>query len=259
MAREAEIHIFEDSEELAAEAADLFLWLAEQAVEARGRCTVALSGGSTPKSVYSLLASSHARRLDWSRLFFFFGDERCVPSSHPDSNFHLAQTSLFLPLNLSDARIFPMRGELDPQVAAAQYEGTMRRTLEPSTDGWPRFDLILLGLGPDGHTASLFPGTDALKEQNKWVTPGLAPNGVRQRLTITLGVINHADLVLFLVTGAGKARIAKEVLEPSSLDEACQHPASLVRPSRGRLLWFLDSAAAAELTTTRQHVSWREE
>jgi 6-phosphogluconolactonase len=259
MAREAEVHIFEDSVELAAEAADLFLWLAEQAIGARGRCTVALSGGSTPKSIYSLLASSHAGRLDWSRVFFFFGDERCVPPSHPESNFHMAQTSLFLPLSLPAARIFRMRGELDPQVAAAEYEDGMRRTLEPSTGGWPRFDLILLGLGPDGHTASLFPGTDALKEQNKWVAPGLAPNGVRQRLTITLGVINHADVVLFLVTGAGKSRIVKEVLEPSSLDEAGQHPASLVRPSHGRLLWFLDSPAAAELTTSRQHVSWREE
>lgn len=258
MTTEAETHIFEDSEELAAEAADLFLWLAEQAIAARGRCIVALSGGSTPKTVYSLLASAHAGRLDWSRVFFFFGDERCVPPSHPDSNFHMAQTSLFLSLNVSDAHIFRMKGELDPEIAAAEYETTMRRSLEPSAEGWPRFDLILLGLGPDGHTASLFPGTEALKEREKWVTPGLAPNGVRQRLTITLGVINHADVVLFLVAGAGKTRIAREVLEPSSVG-AHQYPASLVRPSHGRLLWFLDSAAAGELTTTRQHVSWREE
>ncbi|HET6674528.1 MAG TPA: 6-phosphogluconolactonase [Nitrospiraceae bacterium] len=258
MAAEAEIHILEDSRELAAEAADLFLWLAEQAIAARGRYVVALSGGSTPKSVYSTLASSHAGRLDWSKVFFFFGDERCVPPTHSDSNFQMAQTSLFLPLKVPEVRIFRMKGELEPEIAAHEYEATMRRTLEISAQEWPRYDLVLLGLGPDGHTASLFPGTAALKERDKWVTPGLAPNGVRQRLTITLDVINHADMVLFLVSGTGKARIVREVLEPSSSGVQA-YPASLVRPSHGRLLWFLDSEAASELTTSKQHVSWREE
>ncbi len=258
MAAEAETHILEDARELSAEAADLFVWVAEQAIAARGRYVVALSGGSTPKSVYSTLASAHAERLDWSKVLFFFGDERCVPPTHSDSNFQMAQTSLFLPLQVPEAGIFRMKGELDPETAAHEYEATMRRTLEMSAAKWPRYDLVLLGLGPDGHTASLFPGTAALKERDKWVTPGLAPSGIRQRLTMTLDVINHAGMVLFLVSGTGKARIVRDVLEPSS-SGAQPYPASLVRPNHGRLLWFLDSEAASELTISKQHVSWREE
>lgn len=257
MALAPEAHVFQDPEELAAEAADLFLWLAEQAISARGRFSVALSGGTTPKAVYSTLASARTR-LDWANVFFFFGDERCVPPSHEESNFLTAQTSLFRPLNIPDTRIFRMKGEEEPEIAGRDYEAVMRRTLGSSTDGWPRFDLILLGLGPDGHTASLFPGTAALEERTRWVAPGFAPTGIRQRLTLTLSVINHADVVLFLVAGAGKARIARDVLEPSS-SETAPYPASLVQPIAGRLLWFLDRAAASELTMTKQHLSSREE
>lgn len=262
MAAAGEAHILQDPQELATEASDLFLWLAEQAVSARGRFTVALSGGSTPKAVYSTLAAARTR-LDWSKVFFFFGDERCVPPFHQDSNFLMARTSLFDPLNLPDSHIFRMKGEEEPEVASRDYEAIMRRTLAPSSDGWPRFDLVLLGLGLDGHTASLFPGTAALEEREKWVVPGLAPAGVRQRVTVTLSVINHADVVLFLVAGADKAGIVRDVLEPPALGtnqhQGSPYPAALVRPSAGRLLWFLDAAAARELTISKQHVSWREE
>jgi 6-phosphogluconolactonase len=257
MALAPESHIFQDPEELAVEAADLFLWLAEQAISARGRFIVALSGGTTPKTVYSTLASARTR-LDWSNVFFFFGDERCVPPSHKESNFLMAQTSLFRPLTVPDTQIFRMKGEEEPEIACRDYEAIMRRTLGPSSDGWPRFDLILLGLGPDGHTASLFPGTAALEERNKWVVPGIAPTGIRQRLTLTLSVLNHADVVLFLVAGAGKAGIARDILEPPSSGTS-PHPASLVHPIAGRLLWFLDRAAASDLTMTKQHLSSREE
>ena len=257
MALAPEAHVFQDPAELAAEAADLFLWLAEQAISARGRFIVALSGGTTPKTVYSTLAAARTK-LDWSHVLFFFGDERCVPPSHEESNFLMAQTSLFRPLHIPDAQIFRMKGEGEPDIASRDYETVMRRTFGPSSDDWPRFDLILLGLGPDGHTASLFPGTVALEERNKWVVPGLAPTGIRQRLTLTLPVINHADVVLFLVAGVGKAGIARDVLEPPS-SEATPYPASLVHPIAGRLLWFLDRAAASELTMTKQHLSSREE
>ena len=257
MALSPEAHILQDPQELAAEAADLFLWLAEQAITARGQFTVALSGGGTPKAVYSALALARTR-LDWTKVLFFFGDERCVPPSHEESNFLMAQTSLFAPLNLPDNRIFRMKGEDDPDIASRDYETVMRRTLDSSVDGWPRFDLVLLGLGQDGHTASLFPGTAALEESNKWVVPGLAPTGIRQRLTLTLSVINHADVVLFLVAGAGKANIARDILEPSSTGTR-SYPASLVHPIAGRLLWFFDRAAASDLTMTKQHLSSREE
>ena len=257
MAAAPEAHILQDPQELAVEASDLFLWLAEQAVSARGRFSVALSGGSTPKAVYSMLASTRTG-LDWSNVFFFFGDERCVPPTHQDSNFLMARTSLFVPLSLPDSRIFRMKGEEEPEVASRDYEAIMRRTLEPSSDGWPRLDLVLLGLGLDGHTASLFPGTAALEERDKWVTPGVAPVGIRERVTVTLSVINHADVVLFLVAGTDKAGIVREVLEPPSLGTR-QYPASLVRPSSGRLLWYLDAAAASELTISKQHLSSREE
>lgn len=242
---------------MAIEAADLFLWLGDRAIATRGRFAVALSGGSTPKAVYNALSSAGAR-LDWTKVLFFFGDERCVPPSHPDSNFLMVQSSLFFPLNIPENRIFRMKGEDAPEVASRDYEAAMRRTLGPSSGGWPQLDLVLLGLGQDGHTASLFPGTAALEERDKWVTPGLAPTGVLQRLTITLNVINHADVVLFLVAGVGKARIAREVLEPSFF-RTDEYPASLVHPTAGRLLWFLDKAAASELTSSKQHLSSREE
>ncbi|HEX2055796.1 MAG TPA: 6-phosphogluconolactonase, partial [Nitrospiraceae bacterium] len=149
-------------------------------------------------------------------------------------------------------------GELEPDPASREYEAAMRATLRSTSGGWPRLDLVLLGLGPDGHTASLFPGTAALEERTRWVVPGLAPTGIKQRITLTLGVINQADVVLFLVVGSAKARIVRDILEhPSSAVDP--YPASLVRPAEGRLLWFLDQAAAADLATTKQHLSSREE
>ena len=235
-----EAHILQDPQELAAEAADLFIWLAEQAI-----------------AVYNTLASNRGR-LDWNKVLFFFGDERCVPPSHEESNFLMAGTTLFRPLDIPETQIFRMKGEAEPDLASREYEANMRRILPPSSSGWPRFDLVLLGLGQDGHTASLFPGTEALKEQSKWVVPGLAPTGIRQRITITLNVINHADVVLFLVAGAGKAPIARGILEPSSAGIG-PYPAALVHPKSGRLLWYLDQAAASDLIVTKQHLSSREE
>jgi 6-phosphogluconolactonase len=257
MALAPEAHILQDPQELAAEAADLFIWLAEQAIAARGQFAVALSGGTTPKAVYNTLTSNRAK-LDWSKVLFFFGDERCVPPSHEESNFLMAETTLFRPLGIPETQIFRMKGEAEPDRASREYEVIMRRILRPSSAGWPRFDLVLLGLGPDGHTASLFPGTEASKEQSKWVVPGLAPSGIRQRITITLNVIDHADVVLFLVAGAGKASIARDILDASSAGNS-PYPAALVHPKSGRLLWYLDQAAASDLTATKQHLSSREE
>lgn len=148
-------------------------------------------------------------------------------------------------------------GEADPSAAATAYEYRLRQLVGEADERWPRFDLILLGLGEDGHTASLFPGTAAAQEKTRWVTPGSAPTGTRQRLTLTTGVINHAGVVLFLVTGASKAPVARKVLEGGAT-AAASYPAAAVQPDEGRLLWFLDRSAAADLTASKREFSSEE-
>ncbi len=258
MTRAPELHIFTDASELAAEAADFFLWVGEQAIAQRGRFLVALSGGSTPKALYSELAGpACASRLDWSRVHFCFGDERCVPPSHAESNFAAAQSTLFAPLGIPPDHIYRLEGEADPAEAARRYEETLRRLTGTLQGQWPQFDLILLGMGEDGHTASLFPGTPALHERERWVVPGQAPHGIRSRLTLTPGVINHAGVVLFLVTGASKAAVLRDVVEGRESARA-PYPAATIRPAVGRLVWFLDRAAASELTVSKQGISSEE-
>ncbi len=238
-------------------AADFFLRAGEQAIAERDRFFVALSGGSTPSALYSILASpEYARRLDWSKVHFLFGDERGVPPSHPDSNFAMANRVLFTPLRIPSTQIHRMRGEYQPEIAAAQYEDTLRRLTATAPGQWPRLDLVLLGMGDDGHTASLFPGTASLDERTRWVVPSLAPQGTQSRLTLTLGVINHASVILFLVTGLNKAPVIRSVIERQPTDPVL-YPAGLVQPERGRLLWYLDRAAASELSVSVQDLSSR--
>lgn len=253
-----EIRVCEDADDLAHEAADLFVWAGRQAIAASGRFRVALSGGRTPRDLYAALRDpALAGQLDWSRVEFFFGDERGVPPDHPESNFALADEGLFQPLRIPAERVVRMPGETTPaEAAAAEYETRLRRAF--GDEPWPRFDLVLLGLGEDGHTASLFPGTAALQERTKWVTAGLAPTGVRSRITLTVPVLNRARTVLFLVTGAAKAPIVRVLLEGPGR-EAARYPASLIRPESGRLIWLLDRAAASELTIIRQGLDSHEE
>lgn len=257
MSRASEIHIFSDPQELATKAADFFLKSAEQAIAASHRFLVVLSGGATPKTLYSTLTRpSYARRLDWSKVHFLFGDERCVPPSHPESNFAMANEALFTPLKIPSTQIHRMRGEDPPQTAASLYEDTLRRLSARPPGEWPVLDLVLLGMGNDGHTASLFPGTPSLHEQMRWVVPSLAPQGTRSRLTLTLGVINHASVILFLVSGLNKAHVVRRVLERQPTDPAL-YPAELVQPESGRLLWYLDRAAASELSVSAKDESSR--
>lgn len=258
MPHSPELHIFTEAQELTRAAADLFLKLGKQAITARDRFLVALSGGSTPKALYSILASpDYARQLDWNKVHFLFGDERGVPPSHADSNFALADRMLFTPLHIPSAQIHRIHGEDPPETAAAQYEDSLRRLTATTREQWPMLDLILLGMGDDGHTASLFPGTAALTEQVRWVVPGLSPQGTRSRITLTLGVINHASMILFLVTGLNKAKIVRSVVERRPSDTS-PYPAALVQPETGRLLWYLDRAAASELTMKPHDLSSRE-
>ena len=248
MAGSPEIRIAQDQEAWATAAATLVYEVGRQAVQNHGRCFLTLSGGSTPERLYRRLVNARSTdRFDWSCCTFFFGDERCVPPDHPDSNFGLADRSLFRPLNIDVNHIHRMHGESpDPELAARDYERVLRTTAGTMDGEWPQLDLVLLGLGNDGHTASLFPGTAAVDEHQRWVTVGHAPSDPRTRLTLTLGVINRATVVLFLVTGAAKAHIVKTVLEPES-DADRQLPSALVHPTSGRLIWLLDPPAAAEL------------
>ena len=249
MSSRPEVHVLNDLAEWTAQAAALTRDLQQQAVHERGRFLVALSGGRTPEQVYRRLASqSPAAPQEWSSTHFFFSDERCVPPDHPDSNYHLADAALFRPLNIPEDRIHRMRGEHPNHDAAArEYEDVLRTVTNADPAGWPQLDLLMLGIGNDGHTASLFPGTDALRERRRWVTVGQAPSGPRTRLTLTLGVINQATVVLFLASGNSKADRVKAVLEPQQ-DADRELPAALVRPDRGRLIWLLDRPAAAKLT-----------
>jgi 6-phosphogluconolactonase len=242
-----EIHVLNDLREWAAAAATLTLELRRQALEERGRFLIALSGGRTPEQLYHRLATVSAGS-EWTGTHFFFSDERCVPPDHPESNFHLAEEALFRPLNIPQSHIHRMRGE-DPQphTAAIEYENLLHAVMNAARGGWPHLDLVLLGLGNDGHTASLFPKTDALHERRRWVAVGHAPFDPPIRLTLTLGVINQATVVLFLASGESKAGIVKTILEPKQECDR-QLPAALVRPERGRLIWVLDRAAAADLT-----------
>jgi 6-phosphogluconolactonase len=248
------IRIAGNLHEWAQDAAAFIHSVSEHAITSQGRFVIALSGGSTPKKLYQVLATAEWKaRLNWSRIFFLFGDERCTPPDHPDSNFNMAYTSLFQPLNIQPDHICRMKGEHeDSTVAAQEYEEAIRRLTKSPSPKVPLIDLVLLGLGDDGHTASLFPGTAALQEQNKIVTVGHAPTGIRSRLTLTLGMLNHAVVVLFLVTGPGKAEIVRRVIEPES-EADHSLPAARISPVSGRLVWMLDQAAAQRLTKKYTH------
>jgi 6-phosphogluconolactonase len=222
----------------------------EDAIRARGRFTFVLSGGSTPRKLFSLLASDKfVSRIEWARVEFFWGDERCVPPDHPDSNYRMARESMLDLLRVDPARVHRMRGEDPPERAAAAYESMLHEFFgmgpaEPP----PAFDLVLLGMGPDGHTASLFPGTAALDERERWVAANRSPDGM-PRLTLTFPVLNAAANVLFLVSGADKAERVQQILERAPGADAL--PASRVRPSRGQLEWMIDRAAASQLTAAK--------
>ncbi|NOZ72574.1 MAG: 6-phosphogluconolactonase [Chloroflexi bacterium] len=231
------------STQLAEMAAGLIAKSIQQAVKRRGAAHMAISGGSTPRDLFRLLASDPWQsRIPWPDLHIWWVDERCVPPDDPESNYGVAYTLLLshLPLYIAHR----IHGELeDPWQAAQLYENELRSVFRLGPRARPRFDLILLGMGPDGHTASLFPGTPALDERTALVTVGQAPSPPHQRITLTLPVLNRAALVLFLVAGQSKGPALRQIFDPSP-DQA-PLPASLVQPRRGRVLWFLDESAAA--------------
>jgi 6-phosphogluconolactonase len=228
-------------------AAEEVIRAATSAVAQRGRFTIALSGGSTPKNLYTLIAANASANLPWDRMFFFWGDERHVPPDDPDSNYRMAKESLLAKVAIPPANIFPVPAE-DPDASAAAeaYEQTLRKFFGLAPGEFPRFDLILLGMGPDGHTASLFPETAALQEKSRLVVANWVEKLQTSRITFTLPVLNAARCVAFLVSGTDKAVVLHEVLEGNAAVE--KYPSKLVRPSDGRLIWFVDRAAASGLS-----------
>lgn len=234
------VRVYEDPQELAGAAAEDFVHRANESVESRGRFTVALAGGSTPRATYELLASDYADALDWGRVHVFFGDERTVPPDQADSNYRMAREALLS--HVSVGGVHRMHGELPPEEAAAAYEEELRRFF--GAVGFPTLDLIMLGTGEDGHTASLFPGTPALDERERWTVANPVEKLGTTRITLTAPVINAARAVNFLVAGEGKAEAVKEILEGDGSPR--RYPAKLIRPD-GDLTWMLDRAAAGLL------------
>jgi 6-phosphogluconolactonase len=226
-------------------AAEEFVRAARTAIGAQGRFTVALSGGSTPKALYSLLATNYAG-FAWNRIFLFFGDERHVPPTDPESNYRMVNESLITKIAIPAENIFRVPAENpDAAAAASEYEAQLRRFFELKSGEFPRFDLILLGLGPDGHTASLFPDSPALNEESRLVVANWVAKFNAHRITFTFPVLNRAAEVMFLASGADKAEMVRQVLEGKNTPPL---PSQRVQPSDGKLLWMLDEAAAAKLT-----------
>ena len=238
------VKIFDDANALARAAAGRFVETAEAATKASGRFSVALAGGNTPRKVYEHVAGDEsAARVEWSRCHVFFGDERCVPPDHPKSNYRMADETLLSRVPLPRENVHRAEGTGDPAENARAYEVELRSFFGDAE--WPEFDLVLLGLGDDGHTASLFPHTPALDAGGAWVAANWVEKLGAFRITLTAPAINHARRVLFLVSGRSKAARLAEIVrgrfEPGRL------PAQSIRPVAGQLEWFVDEEAAREL------------
>ncbi|HEX5463170.1 MAG TPA: 6-phosphogluconolactonase [Burkholderiales bacterium] len=238
-----DIRIVENPQALARTAADEFLRRAAAAVRQNGTFSVALSGGSTPKALYSLLATDPVlkRDLPWKKTHVFWGDERPVPPDHADSNFRMADEALLSKVSATAANVHRIEGELAAEPAAADYERALIECFGSQSGEPPRFDLVLLGLGPEGHTASLFPGTLALHEKKRLAVANWVGKFDSERITLTAPVFNNAACVIFLVSGNEKAVVLKSVLEGRHEPE--QLPAQLIRPGNGELIWMVDAAA----------------
>ena len=240
------VQVFKDKDAVARAAADIFVDLAPRPHGSRRPFRVALAGGTTPQGLYALLASAEYRnRVAWEPVSFFFGDERAVSPDHPDSNYRAANDALLRPLDISPKSIYRMKAEMpDLDAAAAAYERELHSAFEG--ERVPHFDLIFLGMGPDGHTAALFPGSSALAEYRRLVVPVTdAPKPPPRRLTLTIPALNAAKLVLFMATGADKAQALREVLKGTASPD--QYPAKHVRPGPERLAWLVDEAAGGTL------------
>jgi 6-phosphogluconolactonase len=245
-----EIRILTDLPAIAKRAAQEFLQAATSAVAERHSFSVALAGGSTPKALYSLLAADPVLRaqLPWDKMHLYFGDERNVAPEHPDSNFRMATETLIAKSPLRPDQVTRIKGEYkDTERAAQEYEQALRASFKLADGQFPRFDLVLLGMGNEGHTLSLFPGTKALHETKRTVVRTWIGKLYTERITLTAPAINNAALVIFMITGADKALALKGVLEGPY--EPDQLPAQMVQPQNGKSLWLVDTTAGGMLST----------
>lgn len=246
----ADIRILTDLAAIARRAAQEFLQAATSAVANKHSFSVALAGGSTPKALYSLLATDPVLRaqLPWDKMHLYFGDERNVAPEHADSNFRMASEALIAKAPLKPDQVTRIKGEYqDTEKAAQEYEQALRASFTLADGQFPRFDLALLGMGSEGHTLSLFPGTKALHETRRIVVRNWVGKLCAERITLTAAAVNQAAQVLFMVTGGDKACALKAVLEGPY--EPDQLPAQLIQPQNGKLLWLVDTAAGGMLTT----------
>ena len=237
------LHISDTVDELLTQLAEYFIDSATESIERKGRFSVALSGGSSPELLYGLLSSpDFCERVDWTKVFFFLGDERYVSLTNPASNFKMIKAVLFVPLGIDASQVFPVDTSLSPAAAAADYLQKIQQHFDGSL---PCFDLILLGLGDNAHTASLFPFTDILHESGASVRAVFLPDQLLYRISFTAPLINMAHRVAFLVYGASKAYAVKNVLD--GVEDILHYPAQMIHPVDGALDWFLDTAAAAKI------------
>lgn len=246
-----EYQVNADSASLAAAAAEAFTQAAEKAAAARGRARIAISGGSTPKAAFALMADAGRpwrARMPWDKLDLFWVDERCVPPDNADSNYRMTREALLDQVPLKPEQVHRMEGELDPHAAAARYESQLRNVFRLEGAEAPRFDLVQLGMGPDGHTASLFPHTEAVHEMGRLVAANFVQKLNMWRVTLTWPVINQASAVFFLIGGKDKAEVLRDVMLGPNDPERL--PSQLIWPSSGILTLILDQAAAALLPAT---------
>ncbi len=237
------LKIFKNPETLLQALADFLVEKAQASIAHSGKFNFVLSGGSSPKKLYELLASDAFRnKVEWEHVFFFFGDERYVPANHPDNNFLMAKKSLLDPLNIADDHVFAIDTNQSPAESAQAYENRIRLHFK----GPCRFDFILLGLGDNSHTVSLFPHNEVLHEKNMLIKETYIEEVKMYRITFTAPLINAAHTAVFLVYGSAKADAVHRVIElrPENIDE---YPAQLVHPESGELYWFLDEAAAGKI------------
>jgi 6-phosphogluconolactonase len=248
MTNNREVRILADASSIAQTAAAEFLEAARQAVSEKGSFSVALAGGSTPKALYGLLATNPLlqAKVPWGKIQFFFGDERHVPPEDAESNFRMAEEAMLSKAPVDPRQVHRIKGEKrNAAQAAEEYEQDLRASFRLQAGQFPRFDLVLLGMGPEGHTASLFPGTKALKEERRLVVSNWVGKFYTDRITFTPPVLNNASRVIFMVHGEEKAPALKAVLEGPFEPE--QLPAQIIHPTQGKVLWLVDPSAASML------------
>jgi 6-phosphogluconolactonase len=244
MDRPFKISVLDTSESLAFAAAERFVECAEESLRDSDCFCVVLAGGNTPRRVYQMLATEPFNsRMDWSKVHLFFGDERAVPADHPDSNYAMVYETLISKIAIPAQNVHRISGEGDVNENARRYEDHLRSFF--SEQAWPRFDLVLLGMGEDGHTASLFPNSAALNERSRWVVAARNEQSGQDRVTLTAPVFNHARRVMFLVVGDKKAQRLKEVLRLQPASERL--PAQAIKPINGTIEWLVDAEAASLL------------